>query len=377
MATPGGSDDLNVEDATLDPLVLTESGKIDQSLSAAALRAASDVGRYAAVELLLRDTPQEIEFFQAVRLLERVLPGRVPVGRFVSPGREVVRFSAHSSFPFPASQIQKIEWPAPNGAAPRVVINFMGLTGPMGVLPLYYTELIVERLRQKDRTLQDFFDIFNHRIVSLFYQAWEKYRFTIAYERGERDRFSHHLMDLIGTGTKYLEKRLVVIDDTLLFYAGMLSLHARSAAVLQRILWDYFDVPVEVEQFVGAWHRLGEPDLCRFEASTESEQLGGGAVVGDEIWNQQSGVRIKLGPLKLSEYLDFLPIGTAYQPLRTLAKFISHGEIDFEVQLILEKDEVPPCELTAEDAAAPLLGWTSWAKTQPKVKDASDTILRI
>jgi type VI secretion system protein ImpH len=100
-------------------------------------------------------------------------------------------------------------------------------------------------------------------------------------------------------------------------------------------------------------------------------------VVGDEIWNQQSGVRIKLGPLKLSEYLDFLPIGTAYQPLRTLAKFISHGEIDFEVQLILEKDEVPPCELAAEDAAAPLLGWTSWAKTQPKVNDASDTILRI
>jgi type VI secretion system protein ImpH len=117
--------------------------------------------------------------------------------------------------------------------------------------------------------------------------------------------------------------------------------------------------------------------LCQFEASTESEQLGGGAIVGDEIWNQQSGVRIKLGPLRLSEYLDFLPIGTAYETLRSLAKFISRGEIDFEVQLILKKDEVPVCELAAEAVAAPMLGWTSWAKTQPLGKDTDDTILRV
>src|SRR5713101_2915251 len=129
--------------------------------------------------------------------------------------------------------------------AARVVINFMGLAGPSGVLPLYYAELIVERIRQKDRAMLGFLDIFNHRMISLFYQAWEKYRFTIAYERGERDRFSHHLMDLIGVGTKLLEDRLSVRDDSLLFYAGLLAMHARSAAALQRILSDYFDVPVE------------------------------------------------------------------------------------------------------------------------------------
>ena len=59
--------------------------------------------RYAMVSTLLHKTPCEFEFFQAVRLLERLSPSRAPVGRFVSPGREVVRFSAHVSFPFPAS----------------------------------------------------------------------------------------------------------------------------------------------------------------------------------------------------------------------------------------------------------------------------------
>jgi len=161
-----------------------------------------------------------------------------------------------------------------------------------------------------------------------------------------------------------------------LFYAGMLAMHARSAAVLRRVLWDYFDVPVEVEQFTGEWHSLDQTDLCQFEGETPSEQLGLGAIVGDEIWNQQAGVRIKLGPLGLEQYLDFLPSGTAHEPLRSLAKFTARGQIDFEVQLILKKDEVPACEL-GQDAAPPRLGWTSWAKTRPMLEDTGDTIFSI
>src|SRR5204863_7315346 len=110
----------------------------------------------------------------------------------------------------------------------------------------------------KDHTLASFLDIFNHRMVSLFYQAWEKYRFTIAYERGERDRFSHHLLDLIGLGTPGLHERQAVPDDSLLFYSGLLSLHPRSATALRQILIDYFAVPVQIEQFVGCWQGLDE-----------------------------------------------------------------------------------------------------------------------
>jgi type VI secretion system protein ImpH len=338
--------------------------------------------RYRAVEKLLRETPQEFEFFQAVRLFERLFPWRAPVGRFVSPAREVVRFGAHASMPFPASRIQRVEWPQSLGGAPRMVINFLGLVGPSGLLPLYYTELVVHRIREKDHALRDFLDMFHHRMTSLFYQAWEKYRFTIAYERGERDRFSHHLMDLIGLGTPWLNNRLTLKDDSLIFYSGLLSLRCRSAEALERILWDYFDVPVEVQQFVGSWQRLDSPNLCWLGSSQDaSEQLGLGAIVGDEIWNQQCGVRIKLGPLTWDQYLNFLPPGTAHAPLRALAKFASRGEIDFEVQLVLKKEEVPSCHLGTGHSdpgdGPPRLGWTSWAKTQAMRADAGDTIFSI
>jgi type VI secretion system protein ImpH len=336
-------------------------------------------GRYGKVEQALRSDPWSFGFFQAVRLLERICRGRSPVGRFTHPSKEIVRFAAHTVTAFPASQIQDIQWDT--GGAPVMVVNFMGLTGPSGVLPLYYSELVRDRLRQKDTTLIAFLNLFNHRMVSLFYQAWEKYRFTVAYERGERDRLSHHLLDLIGLGTRGLQSRHSVPDDALLFYSGLFALHTRSALSLESVLGDYFDVPVEVEQFVGAWYPVSGDDQCCFDTGQSlSEQLGAGAIVGDEIWDQQSGVRIRLGPLTLKQYMDFLPRGSALQPLRAITRFFSGDEIDFEVQLVLRSDEVPPCELSeaqASDILTPQLGWTTWAKTAAMTRDPGDTILRL
>jgi type VI secretion system protein ImpH len=322
----------------------------------------------------LRQEPFAFEFFQTVRLLARLFPGKRPVGRFVDPSTEVVRIATHPSLAFPASEIQSLAWR--DDQPPLMVVNFMGLTGPLGVLPEWYTVQIIERLRAGDSTLRDFLDLFNHRSISLFYQAWEKYRFFVAYEHGERDRFSHHLLDLIGLGTSGLQDRQSVPDDALLFYAGLLAQRPRCAKALEQLLSDYFDVPVEVMQFMGGWYRLDpETQCCMQNSDTISEQLAVGVVVGDEIWDQHSRVRIRLGPLSLPQYLDFLPSGSAYEPLRALVRFFSNEEFDFEAQLILKRDEVPRCELGSEGGAAPQLGWVTWAKSAEMHSNPEDTIL--
>jgi type VI secretion system protein ImpH len=325
---------------------------------------------------ILTHQPYCFEFFQAVRLLTRAFPGREPVGRLANPGQEVLRFGAHVSMIFPASEIQELTLAADGPHS--MIVNFMGLTGPMGVLPLYYTELLIHRVRLRDTAMRAFLDIFNHRIISLFYQAWEKYRIMIAYERGERDRFSQYLLDLIGLGTRGLQRRQAVMDETLIYYSGLFALHARSAQALKQILMDYFEVPVEVVQLTGGWYPLDRPSQCCFEsASTYSEQLGVGAVVGDEIWDPQSAARVVLGPLTLRQYLDLLPNGTANRPLWALLGFFSNHQVDFEVQLVLKREEVPPCELGAEGEVAPQLGWITWAKSVPMRRDPGDTILRM
>jgi type VI secretion system protein ImpH len=325
---------------------------------------------------ILRDDPCSFEFFQAVTLLQRLCEDRQPVGRFSNPEDEAVHFCANNQLGFPASQIQEIEWS--DTASPRMTVNFMGLTGPLGVLPYCYTELVLERLRAKDKSLREFLDIFNHRAISFFYRAWEKYRFPVTYCLGDEDRFTQRLLDLIGTGTPGLQERQAIPDEALLHYVGLLGLQSRSAAALEQILADYFDVPVAVEQFVGAWYRLDLATQCRVEdGDSEAEQLGMGVVVGDEVWNQQSRVRIKLGPMSLARYHEFLPEGSAYEPLRAFTRFFSNDEFDFEVELILKREEVPACEVGSQGEAAPQLGWISWLKSAPFQREACDTILSL
>jgi type VI secretion system protein ImpH len=344
--------------------VATESGTIRSDL------AASEVSEK------LRREPFAFDFFQAVRLLERFYPERTSVGRFAHPETEVARFAAHPSLAFPASQIQAMNWPEEKPV--QMTVNFMGLTGPEGVLPNPYTTLIIERLRANDSASRDFLDIFNHRIISLFYRAWRKYRFDVACEEGERDLFSRHLLSLLGLGTDGLRDRQAVPDDTLVYYSGLLAQRPRSAQALKQILSDYFDVPVEIEQFAGGWYRLDRETQCNLaEGNSESEELGFGAVVGDEVWNQQSKVRIVLGPLTLERYVDFLPDGQAWEPLGSWVRFFSNDEWDFEVKLILEREQVPACTLGAEGLSGPQLGWVSWVKSVPFGRDPDDTVLTL
>lgn len=324
----------------------------------------------------LRDAPYLFEFFQAVRLLERFYPDRAAVGKFAPPADEVVHFQASSTLAFPASEIQGLDLREKDSALMKV--NFMGLTGPLGVLPLCYTALLRERVQAGDTTTFDFFSIFDHRMISLFYQAWEKCRFAIAYERAGRDRVSQHLLDLIGLGTAGLSDRSEVVDDSLLYYSGLLAQRPGSAAALQQLLSDYFEVPVQVEQFAGGWYTLdANTQTVIGDDSDYSAQLGVGAVVGDEVWDQTARVRIKIGPLSLAQYQDFLPAGSAFGPLRELTRFFSNDELDFEIQLILKRQEVPRFELGREGEDAPRLGWLTWARTKELSDDVSDTILQL
>jgi type VI secretion system protein ImpH len=292
------------------------------------------------------------------------------------PRSEIVRFGVHSSLTFPASEIQTLE--RCPGFPPLMRVNFMGVIGPSGLLPIYYTELVIDRVRERDLALRDFLDIFHHRVISLFYRAWQKYRFQVGYEQGEGDQFSQYLLALIGLGTPALQHRQDIDDYSFLCYSGLFAQQPRSALTLELILLDYFGVAVKVEQFLGAWYSLDEGSQCNLDdAFLDSQQLGFGAIAGDEIWDPQSRVRIVFGPLSLKEYLDFLPSGSAYRPLRTLVRLYAGDEFDFEVQLILRREEAPPCELGAEGDTAPQLGWLSWSKTKAMRSDPSQAILQL
>ena len=321
--------------------------------------------------------PYTFDFFQAVRVLGWLQPGSAPVGRYNNPRDEAVRFGSNPILYFPPSAVHAlVEKP---GTPPFMTVNFMGVIGPLGALPNYLTDLIAARLRAKDSTLLAFLNIFNHRLISFFYHAWEKSHFTVPYERDRGDPLTACLFSVIGFGMPGLRNRQPVEDETFIYYSGLFAPLPKSALALESMLGDYFDIPVEVEPFIGTWRTLAEPDHCVCGSEVpESTQVGLGAVVGEEIWDQGSRVRLKLGPLTLERYNEFLPTGRAWPELRALCRSFCGNDLEFEVQLILKRDDVPFCQLRNPAEAAWCLGWHTWMKShEPFGRDPGDAILLV
>lgn len=359
---------------------------------------------------LLYDEPFRFEFFEAVRLLGRLEPTRRPVGDDGPAKSEIVRYSSYVSLNFPPSQIYDLLPGKAPDDPPRMVVAFMGLIGPSGALPRYYTELVLERARRKDFTLRDFFDLFNHRLISLFYRAWEKYRVISGYERAQIgsqqarqqgpaklrefvtvqrpriDRFSQCLLDVCGLGApalrysaavrEELEPRRAVADETLRFYSGLLAQRHRSAIGLETMLCDYFDTGVVVQQFRGQWLKLAAENQSSFAEGGVggNMQLGVDTVVGERVWDAQSKFRVKIGPLRYRQFEDFLPSGTAYRPLEHLTRLYVGQQFDFDVQLVLLAAEVPRCTLTIDSTRCVRLGWDTWIHSRSFTSNVADAV---
>ena len=331
------------------------------------------------VEEALFDRGYDFEFFQAVRLLARLFPDRKHVGGSAKPADEIARFGARLSMAFPPSSVHDIERDPDSPDPARMTVAFLGLTGTQGVLPLHYTERLIARAAAKDTSLAAFLDLFNHRFVSLFYRAWEKHRPAILYESGavrarQPDPFTHYLFDLIGMGTAGLRGRMRINDESLLLYAGLIAQRPHSASALAGILRDYFSVPIEIDQCLGSWYELEGADRSYLSEEQERNQLGEGAFIGEEIWDQQARFRIRVGPVGFERFREFLPTGSAMAELVELTKYITGQASAFDVQVFLRASEVPECRLDDEGADAPRLGWMGWLKTGEFLSDAGDSV---
>ncbi|HEV2862330.1 MAG TPA: type VI secretion system baseplate subunit TssG [Pyrinomonadaceae bacterium] len=326
-------------------------------------------GKDAPLEDWLYEEPYRFDFFQAVRLLELADAARAdaadeegctPVGEGADPFSEPVRFKSSVALSFPASDLDHLAGPPDGRARPaRMTVNFMGLAGLSGPLHTPSTELIIERAWHKDTALRDFLDIFNHRLVSLLYRIRKLHRVGLDTRHPGKDRVSDYLYSVVGLGTPGLRRRMQVKDRSLLFYSGLLGQQPRSMAGLERILSDYFGVPVEGRPLQGRWRPLEEDQWTRIgERGGQNQTLGSDAVVGTRVWDQQGAFELDFGPLTLEQFEDFLPTGWAFGPACDLVRLYAGDDLDFSFRLTLKADEMRGARLGPSVGAR--VGWTSW-----------------
>jgi len=343
----------------------------------------------------LADRPFDFGFNQAVRLLERSAIftktegehlSDKPVSKYMPPSSEFVRFHANSSFAFPSADIASIKkhTVGHNIKQWKMDVNFIGLTGSSGILPYHYTETVLQRLKLKDNSMADFFNIFNHRTTSLFYQASCKYNFPINYEkkrltRNENnisDNYTQAILSLIGFGTPHLSNRLYTKDESLIFYSGLLTERIRTASGLQQILQSHFGISVEVKEFIGQWQNL-IPDVRTRLSGRRTDInncLGKSVMLGRKGWFSQGKIKIILGPLNQSQLHQFSPGTNALKALDEIVRLYVGIEHDYDFIMKIKKKDIPK-KISLSKKNIAIMGWNTWlASKENDNADLNETV---
>jgi type VI secretion system protein ImpH len=311
------------------------------------------------LEESLKEEFYTFSFFKAVDLLEKLYSDRKPLGQTQDPRQEAVRFSVAPGFSFAPSDIAGFSAATKDDPC-SMNVAFMGLIGPSGVLPHWCNELVAERKRKKDHSIRAFFDIFHHRLISLFYLAWKKHQFPVTYLPGSRDKLSGYMLSLAGLGTAGLRGRIGLPEESLSFYSGLLSRQTPAAVSIESAVAYYAGTSVSVDQFVERMIPLSPEDQTSIGAA--NARLGEDTVCGSFVWDCQTKFRVNLGPMSLDEFLRFLPSGDLLRPIFSFVRYMVGIEYEFDVRVLLKREEVPPCILGAE-TPAPRLGWSIWIKS--------------
>ena len=317
----------------------------------------------------LEAEPHAFGFYLALRRLHALDPA-LNLGRSIRPRDDKVRLLQQPDLRFAPSTVRSFVAPREDDTG-KLTVNFLGLLGPNGPLPLHITEYALDRLRVQDPTLVAFLNVFHHRLLSLFYRAWAVHQKSVDIDRPAGQRFASYIGSFFGLGMPALQRRDEVDDAAKLYFSGRLSAQTKNAEGLGAILQEYFGVPVRVEPFTGQWLKIPESDACRVGESPATGLLGSTVIVGSRVWQVQTKFRLRFGPMKLADLLRLLPREASFQRLKSWVRNYCGDEWFWDAQYVLLAAEVPGTRL----GSGGLLGWPTWINTRHPSRDAEDLLI--
>ena len=318
----------------------------------------------------LQQAPFRFQFYQAVKvLIIRMQRNGIAYDRALS---ECIRFQNSLSLAFPASEIAAVQMAhgaddLPSQVVPlhdlheqagavRMAPAFMGLLGMMGTLPAHYTEqILIHQQRERDDAPRAFLDIFSDRMVTLLYQAWAKYRIEHSIETQGRDDFLPRLLALCGARPSATDSPDAG-DHVIGFYAGLLRQRPVSAVAMRCVLRDYLRVPLEIDQFVGAWDDIESARQCQLGGP--NAVLGYSGALGFRKWRHDVRLRVRIGPLsRAADFERFLPGTTGVRALEKVLALMDVPGMQLEALVTLVEADLRTATLVGGSGRATELGW--------------------
>lgn len=311
-------------------------------------------------------------FYQLVELIHHLSEVNPDGSLALSPAQEPIRFKSYAGLGFPASDVLSITRTANGGY--QLETSFLGLHGSQSPLPGYYLDPIAWEDAQHQQGLKDFLDLFNHRLLTMLYHVWRKYRYYICYDSDGKDPFSAKVFSLVGLGNDAVRRSLPVNHSKMLAYVGLLASPGRSPEVICSLISHCFDLP-EVSLQTWQWrkvpitpdqqNRLGTQTLMRSKRFRKQSVLGKNFSLGANVADRRGKFLLCINKLSIKRLLSFLPNGEHYLPLITFVSFILRDQLAWDLRLDLAQQQAGGMTLGQELHSQ--LGWTTFLG-QPDVE---------
>ncbi|WP_205547633.1 type VI secretion system baseplate subunit TssG [Pseudomonas carnis] len=268
-----------------------------------------------------------------------------------------LEFQANPGLGFAAHDIDRVEFFMEQGQLrARLRLNVLGLFGAGSPLPAFYGEQAFAE-RSGGNPTRDFLDLFHHRLHRLMLPIWRKYRYRACFRAGANDRFSEQMFALMGLGAAAIRGVCQVDCKRLLPYLGLLSLRVHSAALIESVLRYYFmHEALFLEQWVARTVEVCQTQ--RNHLGRANSALGDDLVLGHRIADRSGKFRVHVRALCWERFHDFLPTGSAYQPLRSLVRLTLRDPLDYDLSLMLAQGQIKALHIGENTVCR--LGWTTW-----------------
>jgi len=311
----------------------------------------------------------EYSFFRATQILYKNAGINEEKLDSLAPCDEPLRFKVNAGLGFPASDLASLSRSSTADEKKayeyELEVNFLGLHGVDSPLPSYYMEEIAQLLPE-DAVQKYFLDFFNHRLLSILYRIWRKYRYYIRFQPKATDDYSQSIYALFGL----YDPEMRTLDNNeqgsikwnkLLAYSGLLASRNRSPQVICGVLSHNFDfardsIQISIESFV--FRKVVIPEHQRWSLGKNNSSASMTAVVGDRVPDRRGKFRIVIRNLTFDRLKRFLPTGEDYKTLTKLVEFMLKDQFSYDLRLFLRLDQSPPMTLDANSEGR--LGWSSF-----------------
>ena len=315
--------------------------------------------------------PLSVNFFELLRQLEKQ---GLRFGRNGGPDREPARLGQGIRMSFAVSDIASVSEPDANGTR-RVAVNIIGLLGPEGPMPLHLTRWVLERASNRwfvgdnqsatsDTSFLDFCNVLQHRMMAFYWRSWADTRPEVQIAHGAGGQVASLVRTLAGIGLPGMLSGPNSRTSAKLCHATSLAMSVPGPDRLTKYLSTTIGAPVRLVEFVGVWTDI--PARLRSRLGMASSTLGQTAVVGARIFERQARAELRIGPLRISDFLSFLDSPSRRTELRHAILFASGHNIEFDIRLVLSAEDVPAPQL-----GVVRLGQTAWL-TAKKPRNADN-----